>query len=110
MRITSIDAFPVGYIREYPSTFVRSFALVKVQTDAGLAGWGEASDCFGHSDPLVIRQIVEEELKRHLIGEDPLLLEGHMRRLDEGVAEQHESALPPPACPSRAHGPGSRAS
>jgi L-alanine-DL-glutamate epimerase-like enolase superfamily enzyme len=84
MQITSIDVFPLGYVREYPSAFIRSFALVKVQTDAGLTGWGEASDCFGHSDPLVIRQIVEEELKRHLIGEDPLLIEQHMRRLSGG--------------------------
>ncbi len=83
MQITRIDVFPLGYVREYPSAFVRSFALVKVQTDAGLTGWGEASDCFGHSDPLVIRQIVEEELQRHLIGEDPLLLERHMRRLQQ---------------------------
>jgi L-alanine-DL-glutamate epimerase-like enolase superfamily enzyme len=83
MQITRIDAFPLGYVREYPSAFVRSFALVKVQTDAGFVGWGEASDCFGHSDPLVIRQIIEEELQRHLVGEDPLLIEQHMRRLHQ---------------------------
>jgi len=83
MKITDIEVFPLGYVREYPSAFVRSFALVKVHTDAGLVGWGEASDCFGHSDPLAIRQIVEEELKRHLIGEDPLLIEQHMRRLQQ---------------------------
>jgi D-galactarolactone cycloisomerase len=85
MQITDITVYPLGYVREYPSRFVRSFALVKVQTDAGLFGWGEASDCFGHTNPLVIRQIVEEELKRHLIGEDPLDIEAHMRRLQQWV-------------------------
>lgn len=83
MQITSLEVFPLGYIREYPSIFARSFALVKVQTDAGLVGWGEASDCFGHSNPLVIRAIVEEELRRHLIGADPQLIEQHMRRLHQ---------------------------
>jgi D-galactarolactone cycloisomerase len=83
MHISHIDALPLGYIREYPSQFMRSFALVKVQTDEGLVGWGEASDCFGHSDPLVIRQIIEEELKRHLIGENPLEIERHMLRLHQ---------------------------
>ena len=81
MRITDITLIPVGYVREFPSVFMRSFALVRIETDAGLIGWGEASDCFGHSNPLVIQQIIEEELKRHLIGEDPLLIERHLQHL-----------------------------
>lgn len=85
MQITDLMVYPLGYVRDYPSNFVRSFALVKVQTDAGLIGWGEASDCFGHSNPLVIRQVVEEELKRHLIGADPLDIEQHSRRLQQWV-------------------------
>lgn len=83
MQITDIDVLPLAYVREYPSAFVRSFALVKVQTDEGVVGWGEASDCFGHSNPLVVRQIVAEELRRHLVGEDPLPIERHMRRLHQ---------------------------
>lgn len=85
MRIARIDVYPLGFVRQYPSTFVRSFALIKVQTDSGLVGWGEASDCFGHTNPLVIKAIVEEELRRHLIGEDPLAIEAHMRRLQQWV-------------------------
>lgn len=81
MRITNVELFPLGYVREFPSAFIRSFALVKIQTDAGLVGWGEASDCFGHSNPLVIRQIVEEELKRHLIDQDPLMIERLIQHL-----------------------------
>jgi L-alanine-DL-glutamate epimerase-like enolase superfamily enzyme len=81
MEITDIQVYPLGYLREYPSAFYRSFALVKVQTDAGIIGWGEASDCFGHANPFVILQIIEEEFKRHLLGEDPLMIERHMKFL-----------------------------
>jgi len=85
MKITDIQVFPLGYIREKPTPFTRSFALVKVDTDAGVSGWGEASDMFGHWNPLVIKQIVDEELKRHLIGKDPLLLERHVRHIQQWV-------------------------
>lgn len=72
MQITAIQVYPLSYIREYPTPFTRSFALVEVMTDAGVSGWGEASDCFGHSDPLVIQQVIQEELVRHFVGRDPL--------------------------------------
>ncbi len=81
MRISDIAVLPLGYVRKYTSEFIRSFALARVKADAGLIGWGEASDCFGHSNPIVIKQIVEEELIRHLVDEDPLLIEGHMQHL-----------------------------
>ncbi len=85
MKITDIRVFPLGYVREKPTPFVRSFALVRVDTDAGVHGWGEASDMFGHWNPLVVRQIVDEEFKRHLIGKDPLLLERLVRSLRQWV-------------------------
>ena len=85
MKIADIQVYPLGYVREQPTPFTRSFALVKVTTDAGLHGWGEASDCFGHSNPLVIQQVVEEEMKRHLLGKDPLLLEQHLQAFRQWV-------------------------
>src|SRR5919109_1844408 len=85
MKIRDIQVFPLGYVREHPTPFTRSFAVLKVTTDAGLLGWGEASDCFGHSNPLVVKQVVEEEFKRHLLGKDPLLLEQHVQALRQWV-------------------------
>jgi L-alanine-DL-glutamate epimerase-like enolase superfamily enzyme len=40
MEITDIQVYPLGYLREYPSPFYRSFAVVKVETDSGVIGWG----------------------------------------------------------------------
>jgi NitT/TauT family transport system ATP-binding protein len=54
VKISDIEVFPLGYVREYPAPFTRSFALVKVTTDEGVSGRGEASDCFGHSNPQII--------------------------------------------------------
>jgi L-alanine-DL-glutamate epimerase-like enolase superfamily enzyme len=45
---------------------------VKVETDDGFMGFGESSDCYGHTNPLVIKQIVDEELSRQVIEENPL--------------------------------------
>jgi L-alanine-DL-glutamate epimerase-like enolase superfamily enzyme len=72
MKILNIEVIPLSYVREHPSPFTRSFALVKVETDDGLVGFGESSDCYGHTNPLVIKQIIDEEFSRHLIGENPL--------------------------------------
>lgn len=85
MQITDIKVFPLGYVREKPTPFTRSFALIRVDTDAGISGWGEASDMFGHWNPLVIKQIIDEEFKRHLIGKTPLLLERHIRHIQQAV-------------------------
>jgi len=72
MKIKNIEVIPLSYIRELPFPFTRSFAIIKVEIDNGIIGFGESSDCYGHTTPLVIKQIVDEELSRHLIGENPL--------------------------------------
>jgi L-alanine-DL-glutamate epimerase-like enolase superfamily enzyme len=51
----------------------RSAVLVKVATDEGIFGLGEAA-YFG-GPPLITRMIIEKELKEYLIGEDPLNIE-----------------------------------
>ena len=71
MRIADVRVQPLGY-KDPLHDIYRSFALVRIETNSGLTGLGEASDCFGHKNPLVIAAIVEEELRRHLLGEDPL--------------------------------------
>src|SRR5918994_7226789 len=48
----------------------RTYALVRVETEAGLMGWGEASSNYGHSYPTIIKVIVEDVVSRNLRGKD----------------------------------------
>ena len=48
----------------------RSYAVVRVEVEGGLVGYGEASSNYGHSYPTVIRAIVDDVLSRNLIGRD----------------------------------------
>ena len=61
MRITKVEAFPV------PPRWV----FCKVETDAGLTGWGEAT-LEGHAATQVA---AVHELARILVGEDPTRIE-----------------------------------
>jgi L-alanine-DL-glutamate epimerase-like enolase superfamily enzyme len=51
----------------------RSAVLVRVDTDEGLSGLGEAA-YFG-GPPMITKMIIEKELQEYLIGEDPLNIE-----------------------------------
>ena len=50
MKITAIDPLCLGY-RKVDPPMARNFAVVRVETDAGIVGWGEASTNWGHSYP-----------------------------------------------------------
>ncbi|MCL4534344.1 MAG: mandelate racemase/muconate lactonizing enzyme family protein [Bacteroidetes bacterium] len=56
--------------RQYASDFgrvtSRSAAIVRIDTDEGITGYGEAK-----GTPLVMKSIIEHELKPQVIGEDP---------------------------------------
>ncbi len=56
--------------RQYASDFgrvtSRSAAIVKIETDEGLVGYGEAK-----GTPMVMKSIIEREFKPQLIGKDP---------------------------------------
>ena len=69
VRIMLLTA-PIPKERQYTSDFgtvqSRSAAIVVVETDDGLTGYGEAK-----GTPLVMKAIVEHELKPLLLGEDP---------------------------------------
>jgi len=71
LKITRVKVYPLGYIEKEPWERVRNFALIEVETDEGVSGFGEASDCYGHSFPHVVERMVEDAMQRHLIGEDP---------------------------------------
>lgn len=76
MKIRDVVAFPVSYALDRPFANSaerhqrRSTTLVKITTDDGFSGWGEA-----YGPPLGISRFIETYLKPRLIGEDPLRLE-----------------------------------
>jgi len=70
MRITQIVVFPV------PPRSV----FVRVETDEGINGWGEAS-LEGHAATMVT---AVQELSRYLSGKDPLEIERHWQAMYRG--------------------------
>ncbi len=73
MQIDSVRAVLAGYRKSDPP-MQRSFALVRIETDTGIVGWGEASTNWGHSYPTVFRAVVDDVCARHLVGRDPLAI------------------------------------
>lgn len=79
MIIKNVSAYPLSATLEKPKihafayTNKRSIVLVKIETDDGYVGYGEAAP-FGGS-LLATTVVIEEELKPLLIGEDPCLKE-----------------------------------
>jgi galactonate dehydratase len=62
MKIKSIECLPVH------SGWRKNFVFVRIETDAGIVGWGEAYSQYDR-DRAVAAQV--EELGRYLIGRDP---------------------------------------
>ncbi len=99
MRIRSVVPVPITY------PFAReplSYCYVRVETDDGRVGWGEASDSFGCSFAGVVARAVEEVLGPLVCGEalvavEPLAQRTRLftrRRLgDRWVAVQARSAI-----------------
>lgn len=79
MKITGVEAMVLTCVLDKPimdATYVlphRSAVIVRVQTDEGLFGLGEAA-YFG-GPPLITKVIIEKELQDYLVGEDPLDIE-----------------------------------
>jgi L-alanine-DL-glutamate epimerase-like enolase superfamily enzyme len=78
MKITEVQALALAIPfapMDPPSTWtagVRKQVLVRLATDDGLVGWGEA---FALGAPLAVCAVVEEALRPLLVGEDPLAIE-----------------------------------
>src|SRR6516164_9368326 len=68
MKITSIECLPVY------SGWRKNFVFVRIATDAGIVGWGEAYSQYDR-DRAITAQV--EELGRYLIGRDPF----HIRHI-----------------------------
>jgi L-alanine-DL-glutamate epimerase-like enolase superfamily enzyme len=71
MRLTSLDVILLGH-RKVDPPMQRTYALIRVEGEGGLVGYGEASSNYGHSYPTVIKTVVEDVVARNLIGKDAL--------------------------------------
>ncbi|MGD9048807.1 MAG: mandelate racemase/muconate lactonizing enzyme family protein [Anaerolineae bacterium] len=75
MKITDLEAITVHIPLSKPvwvgkrELSYRDHALVRIQTDEGVAGWGHT---FGYGSARIISQTVDEILKPFLLGQDPL--------------------------------------
>lgn len=75
MKITSIQAIPASVVTNPSKGISRTFIFVKVETDEGIVGWGEAT-----SGPLAVISMIEE-FGKVLIGKDPMEIEKHWQTL-----------------------------
>jgi L-alanine-DL-glutamate epimerase-like enolase superfamily enzyme len=101
VKITAIDPLALGY-RKVDPPMARSFAVVRVETDAGIVGWGEASTNWGHSYPTVFAAAVRDVCAGPLLGTDPTDVRGRLAQLHvlldgylgwEGLTSQVIAAL-----------------
>ena len=77
VKITAIDPIALGYRKSDPP-MARNFAVVRVETDAGFVGWGEASTNWGHSYPTVFQAAVRDVCAAPLLGTDPTDVRGRV--------------------------------
>ncbi|MFN0195881.1 MAG: mandelate racemase/muconate lactonizing enzyme family protein [Planctomycetaceae bacterium] len=72
IRITGVETFALQHKLKKgigPSTLYYPFRdalLIKITTDSGIVGWGEAADVGG------TREVIEKKLKKILLGKNPL--------------------------------------
>ena len=72
MKITNVTAIPAS---SSPRGQARNYIFVKVETDEGITGWGEAT-----AGPLAVATMVDE-FGELLIGKDPHRIEQHWQTL-----------------------------
>lgn len=99
MRIRSVVPLPATY------PFAReplSYCYVRVETDDGLVGYGEACDSFGCTYAGVVAKVIEDAFAPLLIGEELVAVEPLAQRMalftrrrlgDQWLAVQARSAL-----------------
>lgn len=85
MKISNVEAIPLSFSMEKPImdslffTNKRNVVLVRVETDEGVVGFGEAA-CYGGS-LFATSIVIEKELKPILLGEDPCFREKIWRQM-----------------------------
>ena len=82
MKITSIECLPVY------SGWRKNFVFVRVETDDGVVGWGEAYSQYDR-DRAIAAQV--EELGRYLVGRDPFHIRHMMQITFDDYAQRRGS-------------------
>lgn len=98
MKITKVEVFPIGmaYARPYAqATGVTELArrvVVKMHTDEGIVGWGEASTVLPNrtgESAQVIAIVILNHLAPLLIGENPLEIQRVMQKLRQASMDKY---------------------
>ena len=79
MRVTSVAAFPVAYPEPNDDGATRSLCLVRVETDDGAVGWGEAGTLWPEAS-LATAELVRG-MADLVVGSDPVELGATWERL-----------------------------
>src|SRR5438874_9943255 len=107
MKIKSVQAFwvhiPIRHERQHVSDFGRTLSfdgtLVRIDTECGLTGWGEAkAQVGGMAQNQALTLMINEEFAPILKGEDPALgdaLQRHPRALRAARGPRVSGARPP---------------
>ena len=82
MKITGIECLPVH------AGWRKNFVFVRIETDAGIIGWGEAYSQYDR-DRAVAAQV--EELGRYLIGRDPFQIKHILQIAFDDYAQRRGS-------------------
>lgn len=87
MKITDVRLIALRYPLAQPLRLAwgvmthRQFALIEIETDAGITGLGETSVNFPHWSLAERRATIQDGLKPLLVGEDPLRIEALWEKL-----------------------------
>jgi L-alanine-DL-glutamate epimerase-like enolase superfamily enzyme len=79
-KITDIRTILLGYRKTDPP-MQRGFALIRIETETGRVGFGEASSNWGHSYPTVVQAVVDDVVAPNLIGRDAANVRGRVEQL-----------------------------
>jgi galactonate dehydratase len=82
MKITSVECLPIH------SGWRKNFVFVRIETDAGIIGWGEAYSQYDR-DRAVAAQV--EEFGRYLIGRDPFQIKHILQIAFDDYAQRRGS-------------------
>lgn len=84
MKIARIEAFPVRYPEPNNNGKIRSLTLVRVESDDGAVGWGEAIS-GAQETSLAVKFIVERRLAPLVVGQDAQDATGCWQRLRDAT-------------------------
>jgi L-alanine-DL-glutamate epimerase-like enolase superfamily enzyme len=84
MRVGRVEAFAVRYPEPNNDGKIRALTLVRVETDDGVVGWGEAIT-GGQEASLAVAFVVERRLAPLVVGSDPRDVAGVWSRLRDAT-------------------------